>query len=142
VPSVYVFVSTGRFSSFEQMREYIDMTYSEDGEAVDSVFIREVGLESYEPACIEAITSKSGVAVAISELLLGSSWADQWIHRLPAGVTADSAICVFDPNRLRQPNGCTLEYLGEFDYEVRHPDWFKKLVGETPNTSFERTRER
>lgn len=114
---VYVFISTGRFRSFEEMREFVDKTYTEDGDGVPSPFMREVGLSDYEPGCIEAIHKTKPITV--TELLAGASFNDQWLPKLDGERLADSAICVFSPNRLRFPTNSSLEFLGEFDYTVR-----------------------
>ena len=125
---VHVFVSTGRFRSFEEMRVYIDETYTDDGDGIPSVFMREVDLSEYEPGCIEAIPSKSGSPVPLSELLAGMSYADQWLPNLDGSRQADAAVCVFAPNRVGQPNGCSLEYLGAFGYRVVHPEWLQRIL--------------
>jgi Immunity protein 22 len=46
--TVYVFLSTGRFRSLKEMRQFIDQTYTEDGDGIPSSFMREVGLSEYE----------------------------------------------------------------------------------------------
>jgi hypothetical protein len=106
VDTVHVFISTGRFRSFDEMRAYIDETSTEDGDGVPSAFMREVGLSEYEPGCIEAIPSESGRPIPLAELLAGASYADQWLPCLDASRRADAAICVFAPNRLARPEGC------------------------------------
>src|SRR5579859_3528091 len=98
---VHVFISTGRFRSFKAMRSFIDETYTQDDDAVPSEFIREVGLTSYEPGCIEAINRRK--AVSLSELLEGASYSDQWLMKLDGSRTADAAICVYGPNRVAHP---------------------------------------
>ena len=114
--SVHVFVSTGRFRSFEEMREYIDEPYTEDGDGVPSPFMSEVGLGEYEPGCIEAIPSATGRPVPLADLLAGASYAEQWLPAVDPTRRADAAICVFEPNQVDHPAGCTLEYLGAFEY--------------------------
>jgi hypothetical protein len=114
VGTVHIFISTGRFPSFDEIRVYIDETYTEDGDGVPSAFMREVGLSEYEPACIEAIPSESGMAVPLSVLLADASYSDQWLPDLDESRGADAAICVFAPNRIEDPEGCSLEYLGAF----------------------------
>jgi hypothetical protein len=114
---VHLFISTGRFHSFEEMREFIDETYTADGDGVPSPFMREVGLSDYEPGCIEAI--HEGKPMTLAELLSGASYDDQWLPKVDGKRVADSAICVFAPNRLRHPQCSSLEYLGAFDYIVR-----------------------
>jgi Immunity protein 22 len=112
--SVHVFISTGRFHSFEEMRHFIDQTYTDDGDGVSSPFMQEVGLSEYEPMCIEAI--HSGRPLSLSELLAGASWSYQWLPRLGTSRQADAAICVFQPNRVEHPRGSSLEYCGAFEY--------------------------
>src|SRR4051794_38626833 len=125
--TVYVFISTGRFRSFDEMRGYIDQTYTEDGDGIPSAFMREVGMSEYEPGCIEAMPSESGSAVPLSELLAGASYSDQWLPHLDGSRLADAAVCVFAPNRAEHPEGCSLEYVGAFSYRVVHPEWFERL---------------
>jgi hypothetical protein len=115
--TVSVFISTGRFPSFEAMRGFIDKTYTEDGDSVASEFGEEVGLSEYEPMCIEAITSETGQPVALSELLAGASWALEWLLQLDTTRLADAAICVFPPNTLERPEESSLEYLGNFSFQ-------------------------
>lgn len=122
--TVHIFISTGRFRSFQEMRAYIDETYTEDGDGIPSAFMREVGLSEYEPGCIEAISSESGSPVPLSELLAGASYCDQWLPRLDRSLLADAAICVFAPNRVEHPGCCSLVYLGAFGYRDAHPERF------------------
>ena len=114
--TVHIFISTGRFRSFDQMRDYIDETYTEDGDEVPSAFMDEVGLSEYEPGCIEAIPSESGRPVPLLELLAGASYSDQWLPQLEGSRLADAAICVFAPNQVERPGECSLEYLGAYKY--------------------------
>jgi hypothetical protein len=72
--TVHVFVSTGRFRSRDEVREFVDETYDEDGEGTPSPFMAEVGLTDHEPACIEAIHRDRPVPLA--DLLAGASYAD------------------------------------------------------------------
>ena len=67
--SVHVLASTGRFRSLGEMREYIDETYTEAGDGVPSALMAEVGLDEYQPGCIEAVRSDSGRPVPLAELL-------------------------------------------------------------------------
>jgi hypothetical protein len=73
---VHVFNIPGRFRSFEEMWEFIDKTYTEDGNGIPSPFMREVGLSEYEPDAIEAI--HKGKPTSVAELLAGASYDDQW----------------------------------------------------------------
>jgi hypothetical protein len=76
--------------------------------------MREVGLSEYEPACIEGIHEVK--PTALDALLASASHADQWLPKLDGNRIADTAICVFAPNRLSHPEGTSLEYLGAFPY--------------------------
>jgi hypothetical protein len=118
VDTVHVFISTGHFRSFDEMRAYIDEKYTEDGDGIPSAFMQEVGLSEYEPGCIEAISSESGSAVPLSELLAGASYSDQWLPHLDRSRLADAAICLFAPNRADHPESCSLEYVGTFPYSA------------------------
>jgi hypothetical protein len=115
---VHVFASTGRFSSLEQLRKFIDMTYSEEGDGMPSPFIREARIEGYEPGCIEAVISENGSSVPLVELLVGVSYADQWLARVPRTLHANAAVCVYAPNAVLSPRACSLEYVGEYQYDV------------------------
>src|SRR5262245_9384627 len=111
--TVHVFVSTGRFRSFTEMRAFVEQTYTEDGEGVPSAFMREVGLSGYEPGCIECVHRPT--PVPLPELLAGASYSDQWLHHLPANEVGE-AICVFAPNQVARPEGSSLRYAGSFGY--------------------------
>ena len=114
---VHLFISTGRFSSFEEMRLFIEQTYTEEGDGIDSEFMQEVGLdEGYEPCCIVAICEAN--PVDIQSLLAGACYGDQWVHLVPQALRANAAICVFEPNRLRTPRKTSLTYVGAFSYDV------------------------
>jgi hypothetical protein len=114
--TVHVFISTGRFRSFEEMRAFLDPTYTEDGDMVPSPFMVEVGLTDYEPACIEAVHSEQ--FVLLPQLLANVSYSDQWVGNLQHSRRADAAICVFSPNRVARPQDCSLEYCGTFQYRA------------------------
>ncbi len=132
--SVHIFISTGRFKSFDEMRAYIDETYTEDGDGVPSTFMLEVGLSEYEPGCIEAILSETGRPVPLTELLEGASYCDRWLPALDGSRRADAAICVFAPNRVERPGDCSLEYIGAFGFRVVLPEWIERLArGEVPD---------
>ena len=113
--TVHVYISEGRFSSFEALRQFIDPSYTADGDRIDSEFMNEVGLESFEPGCIEAIHSPA--AISLDQLLDGASYSNQWLPCLSQSAKADSAICVFEPNILLRPQGGSLQYCGAFSFK-------------------------
>lgn len=75
----------------------------------------ETALEHYEPMCIECYHRLE--AADLHTLLKGASFGHQWISLTPANVSADAAIAVFAPNRLRTPERSSLNYIGTFEYE-------------------------
>jgi hypothetical protein len=115
MPSVHIFVSQGRFSSFEALRKFIDPTYTEDGDQIDSEFVREVGINEFEPMCIEAIHSTAIKPLRL--LLKRASYSDQWLPHFAVTCDADSAICVFEPNVVLRPEATSLRYYGAFFYK-------------------------
>lgn len=115
--TVHIFVSTGRFRSLEELRSFVDLAYTSDGDGIPSPFMREVDLADYDPACIEATHAEEPKPLAL--LLEHASYADQWLSHVDAGRVANSAICVFAPNRVRRPRQTSLEYVGSYTYHVR-----------------------
>ena len=115
--AVHVFVSTGRFRSFDELRAYVDATYTPDGDGIPSAFMSEVDLHAYEPMCIEAIASASG-PIPVAELIAKCSWADQWLPGIDGTRLADAAICVFAPNCVPYPERCSLQHLGVVHFKV------------------------
>jgi hypothetical protein len=116
VDTVHVFLSTARFGSFDELREFVDESYTEDGDGVPSRFMHELGLSHYEPCCVEVMHEERPTTVA--ELLAAASYADQWLPRVDGTRMADSAICVCAPNRLSHPQRSSLDYVGAFRYVV------------------------
>ena len=115
--TVHVFISTGRFHSFDEMRDFVDETYpeDEDADANPSPFGREVSQTYYEPGCIECIHRSPPIPV--KKLLAGASYSDQWLSKLKTSELADAAICVFTPNLIEHPERSSLKYLGAFRYK-------------------------
>ena len=115
--SVHVFVSAGRFRTDEELESFVRATYTEDGDAVDSPFAAEVGLEQYEPGCIEAVSART--SRPIRSLLERTSYADSWLSGVPQTPMADAAVCVLPPNRLAHPERSSMQYVGAFEFRVR-----------------------
>ncbi|WP_395298387.1 hypothetical protein ACF9IK_36705 [Kitasatospora hibisci] len=116
---VHVFLSRGRFSSFEDIRDYVDQRWSGDGDAEPSVLMGEAGIAELEPTCVEAVHAQDGghlAPVAPEVLLREVSYADQWLPHVESAEPADAAICVFAPNVVTNPHGTSLHYLGRFTY--------------------------
>jgi len=117
IVTVHLFVSSGRFHSFTDMRTFIDARYTEDGDSIPSAFMTEIALRDYEPGCIEAIHSDEPVPV--SQLLNGASWGSAWVHAVPADLVADSAICVYSPNIATTPGNASVRYVGTYEFDTR-----------------------
>lgn len=112
--TVHVFISTGRFRSFAEMRSFVEETSTEEGDGVASEFGREVSQSWYEPACMECLLVSEPVLAV--ELLASTSYSDQWLPKLTTSEVADAAICVFSPNVVDHPEKSSLKYLGAFTY--------------------------
>jgi hypothetical protein len=119
--TVYIFATTARFGSFAEMRAFVEETYTPDGDGVPSAFMREVELSGYESGCIECIHHPA--PIPLPELLAGASWSDQWLSAVPAGASADAAICVFAPNRVERPGSDSLGYVGAYPYQPVPSVW-------------------
>src|SRR4051794_27765300 len=104
--TVYIFASRGQFTSREALQAFVTPTYSEEGDRVDSSFMREVGFTRYEPMCIESIHST--ISQPLSALLARTSYAHQWLLKLVDSVDADSAVCVFSPNIVTRPESSSM----------------------------------
>lgn len=114
---VHVFLSRGRFSSEEDIRDYIDQRWSESGDAEPSVFMGEAEIAEFTPMCVEAIHAQDVghlAPVPPPVLLREASYADQWLSQVESAELADAAICVFAPNLVTNPHGTSLRYLGQF----------------------------
>ncbi|VWC81574.1 hypothetical protein BLA50215_01279 [Burkholderia lata] len=115
--TVHLFISSGRFHSFTDLRAFIDARCTEDGDGIPSAFMTEIGLRDYEPGCIEAI--HSGEPVPVPQLLSGASGESAWVHAIPAGLIADSAICVYSPNIVATPGNASVDYVGTYEFDTR-----------------------
>jgi len=114
VELVHVFSSAGRFVSADDLQDFVGMTWTDDGTEVPSPFAREIQLQDHEPACLECV--QADTLVPLRDLLDGASYADQWLEHLDPDLRADAVICVFSPNKVRNPRGSSLTYCGAFGY--------------------------
>ncbi|MER7767386.1 hypothetical protein [Kitasatospora sp. NPDC096140] len=118
---VHVFLSRGRFSSYDDIRDHVDEVWSENGDAEPSALMREVGIAELEPMGVEVVHARDDghpAPVAPEVLLHGASYADQWLPQVESAEPADAAICVFAPNVVTDPRGTSLHYLGRFTYRA------------------------
>ena len=113
--TVYIFADRNRFNTAEALRDFVEPTYTDDGQRVDSRFMYEVGFTTYEPGCVETIFDEPQ---ELDRLLQGASYSEQWLTQLDINLVADSAICVYKPNHLRNPKASSLKYIGAFSYEA------------------------
>jgi hypothetical protein len=112
---VHVFAVYG-FRAERELRDFIEPTYTDDGDLLPSPFHCEILLTDYEPACIEIVFADR--AGPVRDLLRDASYADQWLSGLDPNRLAHAVICVFSPNRVGKPGGSSLAYLGAFPYLV------------------------
>ncbi|MEM7105294.1 MAG: immunity 22 family protein [Bacteroidota bacterium] len=109
---VYVFVAKNKFASFEEMRAFIDPGFTEDGDYIPSDLMKETQLFDIEPGFIEAVYEESPKVIRI--LLSESSYAEQWLSQIKEEQHFNNAICIYAPNHLDHPEGCSMKYLGKF----------------------------
>ena len=114
--SVWVFAGSDAFADWEALERYIEPVSDGQGKVQASALMREVGLQDYEPDCIEADMLEAGESLPLAQMLEGASYGEQWLHRLPAEAKANVVICVFSPNRVSTPEACTLSFIGQFSY--------------------------
>ena len=114
VALVHVFACLGRFGSEQEAIRSVEATYTADGAAVLPPFLREIGLTDHEPAGIEVV--HAGADLPIRQLLRDVSYGDQWVARLEPDRRANTAVCVFAPNRVARPQTSSWEYCGAFPY--------------------------
>lgn len=112
---VHVFASTENFASEADLTRFVGPTYTPDGEEIPSRFGNEVGLSSYEPACIECMVSDT--PSKISDLLSGVSYGRSWAHAIGAEASFCAAVCIFPPNLVATPERSSIQYLGAYEFE-------------------------
>jgi Immunity protein 22 len=115
VPTVHIFASHGRFASLEALQAFVRPAYSEDGDRLESPFMREVGFTRYEAMCVEVV--HSGHAKPLSVMLQDASYSQQWLPGMDISLDADSAVCVFPPNVMDRPEGSSMPWRGAFPYD-------------------------
>ena len=115
MPVVHVWSVLGRFQSLAELNAYAHAEYNDDGDAVPSRFMREVGLRNHEPACIEV--EHFDDARPLRESVEGASYGEQWASKIRPELLANSIICVYAPNEVYIPNASSLTYQGAFEYE-------------------------
>jgi len=113
---VYVFISTDRFQTAENLHSFLDPTYTDDADMLPSTFMREVEQSEYEPMCIEHFLTDSPVAVDL--LLADASYASHWLPHINSSVQGNMALCVFSPNHLEHPERSSLTYLGSVAFSI------------------------
>jgi hypothetical protein len=112
---VHIFVSRGRFANEDQLAQFVEPNYTEDGDLISSKFMTEIGLESFEPMAIERTfyPKKTDLLSAIH----GFSYADQFPLVRLEPTSINTIICVYSPNTVRTPNRSSLDYVGAFKYD-------------------------
>ncbi len=111
---MHLFISEDTFNSKQEFDQFILPTYDDDGEFIESGFMTEVEFDEYEPMCIERIYTDD--AVKVTELLKGASYYEQWLHKISINDFIKSAVAVFEPNTLINPQKSSMKYVGSFEY--------------------------
>ncbi|KAA1257256.1 hypothetical protein LF1_52470 [Rubripirellula obstinata] len=113
--TVHIFACARRFIDAQHFADFVEADYSDDGDIIDSEFMREIGLhDGYEPMTIEKclLSDTANLRSALS----GCSYLDQYINDLPIDLSADAIVCVFSPNRPKSPSLSSMTYVGAFSY--------------------------
>lgn len=112
---VHVFASSEIFATSADLTRFVRPTYTADGDEIPSRFGKDVGLSSYEPACIECMVSDT--PRKISDLLSGASYGQSWAHTLRTEDSFCAAVCIFPPNVVVAPERSSLQYFGAYEFE-------------------------
>lgn len=114
MPTLHLYVANKCFKDNTHFEEYIDPNYDEDGDFFESSFMKEVQLEEYEPMCIEKVFIEDSIPA--KDLLEGASYFEQWLKKVETDELINSAVIIYEPNRLVSPEKSIMKYLGEFEY--------------------------
>lgn len=112
---VHIFVALGRFGDANELSDFVEPDYSDNGDLIGSQFMREIGLESYEPMAIEREFYPR--SIALLSALAGFSYSRQFPLVRLADTSIDSIVCVYAPNSVQHPNRSSLDYVGAFTYD-------------------------
>jgi hypothetical protein len=113
----YVHVFAGMDKSMDAVRlgAYLDATYNEDGDRLNSLFLDEVGITDYEPQAIESMIAD--VAAPLRRMVDGSSYLALWQAGLPE-ITARYVILVYARNVITRTDTTLVRYVGRFDFTI------------------------
>jgi len=115
--TVHIFYSRDRFRSEEHLSRFVVPTYTDDGEMIESDFMREIDLSSaYEPMAIEREFYSQ--PTELLSALCGFSYFDQFRIERTDSTNVDAVICVYYPNAPNRPANSSLTYLGAYRYEL------------------------
>ena len=113
--TVHIFCCSKRFVDDAALASFVEPTYTDDGDILDSGFMREIALsDEYEPMAIErmSLPNPTPVWAAIQDCSYSTQFADQ----IPRETIADAIICVYSPNIPQSPQSTSLTYIGSFTY--------------------------
>ena len=113
--ALHLFVSANRFFTAMTLNDYIQPTYSSNGEMTESAFAGEVGLTHFDPMHFEVVYKSKNHPVR--SLLAGLPHEAKWVSQVPESIDANVAIVVYEPNRLSKPQDATVQYVGCYQYE-------------------------
>ena len=114
--TVHIFCCSNRFTTDDSFAQFIEPTYTDDGDILDSEFMREIGLsDDYEPMAIERMLLNE--TAPVSTAITDCSYSAQFVDQIPLETVADAIICVYTPNIPRTPSSTSLSYIGAFTYD-------------------------
>lgn len=113
---LHIYISSDKFRTEDELNSYLIPSYTEDGDLINSPFMKEVKLENYEPMCVEVVFEKANRPV--KHLLEGISYYEQWVKDISDNFEGNVVVCIYEPNLLANPMGSILNYLGEYSYDV------------------------
>lgn len=112
---VHVFVGMDESINTARLGSYLQPTYNDAGERVNSTFLNEVGIADYEPQAIESLVLDG--TGPLRQILDGTSYFTLWQAGLPE-MTARYFILLFDRNVITRADTTLVQYLGRFDFAI------------------------
>ena len=113
--TVHIYCCAKRFVDDAALTNFVEPTFTDDGDMLDSDFMREIALsDEYEPMAIERmlLANPTPIWTAIQDC----SYSRQFANQIPREIVADTIICVYSPNIPESPSSTSLTYVGSFTY--------------------------
>ncbi|MCP3928965.1 MAG: hypothetical protein GY705_07680 [Bacteroidetes bacterium] len=111
---VHIFIAESEFASEDDLDNYLNPKYNDNGERIDSEFLEETQLINYEPMCIESTFEDR--TLPSHRLCEGFSYWEKWINQIPKDIEGRVAVCVYSPNQINNFTNLKLQYCGTYKY--------------------------